>query len=213
MERRVLKKRATASTAKYYQLTHDYLVPSLREWLTRKQKEVRRGRAELRLAERATLWNAKPENRHLPSVVEWANIRLLTEKRNWTRLERRVMKRAGWLHGLRALGVAAGLVVLVFVGLDIRRGVDEGNQRTVADGLVDEVVRVKIAQVPEIVKSIGEYRRWVDPALRQVVGRSSERSSERLHASLALLPVDEGPVAYLHKRLLEAGVDEASCLA
>ena len=36
-----------------YQLTHDYLVPALREWLTRKQKETRRGRAELRLAKRA----------------------------------------------------------------------------------------------------------------------------------------------------------------
>ena len=52
----------------YYQLTHDYLVHSLRDWLTRKQRETRRGRAELRLAERAALWNAKPENRHLPSV-------------------------------------------------------------------------------------------------------------------------------------------------
>ena len=31
------------SGQKYYQLTHDYLVPSLREWLTRKQKETRRG--------------------------------------------------------------------------------------------------------------------------------------------------------------------------
>ena len=40
---------------RYYQLTHDYLVPSLRKWLTRKQKETRRGRAELRLAERAAL--------------------------------------------------------------------------------------------------------------------------------------------------------------
>ena len=47
----------------YYQLTHDYLVPSLREWLTRKQKENRRGRAEMRLAERAGVWNAKPERR------------------------------------------------------------------------------------------------------------------------------------------------------
>jgi len=28
---------------KYYQLTHDYLVHSLRDWLTRKQKETRRG--------------------------------------------------------------------------------------------------------------------------------------------------------------------------
>ena len=57
---------ATAE-GKFYQLTHDYLVPSIREWLTRKQKETRRGRAELRLVERSSLWNAKPENRHLPS--------------------------------------------------------------------------------------------------------------------------------------------------
>src|SRR5262249_30912409 len=54
------------SGAKFYQLTHDYLVPSLREWLTRKQKETPQGRAELRLAELAALWNAKPENRRLP---------------------------------------------------------------------------------------------------------------------------------------------------
>src|SRR5207237_1095408 len=36
-----------SSDARYYQLTHDYLVHSLRDWLTRKQKETRRGRAEL----------------------------------------------------------------------------------------------------------------------------------------------------------------------
>ena len=52
----------------YYQLTHDYLVHSLRDWLTRKQRETRRGRAELRLAERAALWNARPENRLCPRL-------------------------------------------------------------------------------------------------------------------------------------------------
>ena len=35
----------------YFQLTHDYLVPAVEQWLTRKQRETRRGRAELRLAE------------------------------------------------------------------------------------------------------------------------------------------------------------------
>ena len=63
---------------RYYQLTHDYLVHSLRDWLTRKQRETRRGRAELRLAERAAIWDSKPENRHLPSVAEWMSIRTLT---------------------------------------------------------------------------------------------------------------------------------------
>ena len=38
---------------RYYQLTHDYLVPSIRGWLTRKQRETWRGWAELRLAERS----------------------------------------------------------------------------------------------------------------------------------------------------------------
>ena len=70
-------------------------MPSLREWLTRKQKETRRGRAELRLAERAASWNAKPESRHLPSVWEWANIRLLTRKREWTGPQRKMMRKAG----------------------------------------------------------------------------------------------------------------------
>jgi hypothetical protein len=56
---------------KYYQLTHDYLVPSLRDWLTRKQKETHRGRAELLLADRAAVWNARRENQQLPSLLQW----------------------------------------------------------------------------------------------------------------------------------------------
>ena len=68
----------------YYQLTHDYLVPSIREWLTRKQKETRRGRAELRLAERSV--SVERQAREPPPAVlwEWANIRLLTRKKDWT---------------------------------------------------------------------------------------------------------------------------------
>jgi hypothetical protein len=40
---------------RHFQLTHDYLVHSLREWLYRKQSETRRGRAEIRLARRGPL--------------------------------------------------------------------------------------------------------------------------------------------------------------
>ncbi len=197
---------------RYYQLTHDYLVHSLRDWLTRKQKETRRGRAELRLAERSSLWNSRPENRHLPSPLEWANIRLLTRRRDWSDPQRRMMMRAGRVHGLRTLGVVASLVTLVLLGLDIRHRVVEANRETVARGLVDQVVRANIAQVPSIVRSMGGYRRWVDPALRHVVERSSERSSERLHAGLALLPVDDGQVEYLFQRLQDATADELPVL-
>ena len=117
----------TTPSEQYYQLTHDYLVHSLRDWLTRKQRETRRGRAELRLAERSSSWNAKPENRHLPSALEWANIRLLTRKKDWTEPQRRMMKRAGRVHGLRTLG----LVMLVCLD---RLGRDRGLWHTTGFG-------------------------------------------------------------------------------
>src|SRR5208282_2711908 len=38
---------AALPSGQYYQLAHDYLVHSLRDWLTRKQRQTRRGRAEI----------------------------------------------------------------------------------------------------------------------------------------------------------------------
>ncbi|HKI20300.1 MAG TPA: hypothetical protein VKA15_20590, partial [Isosphaeraceae bacterium] len=86
------------SGSKYYQLTHDYLVPSLREWLTRKQKETRQGRTELRLAELAALWSAKPENRRLPGWKDYRSICRFTERKNWTKPQRRMMREAAKYH-------------------------------------------------------------------------------------------------------------------
>src|SRR5439155_15599613 len=100
---------AVQDGAKYYQLTHDYLVPSLREWLTRKQKETRRGRAELLLADRAAVWKARPENRQLPSLWQWLQIRWLTAKKQWTPPQRKMMRRASRYHAVRGLLVTVVL--------------------------------------------------------------------------------------------------------
>jgi hypothetical protein len=44
----------------HYRLTHDYLVPSIREWLTRKQEETEEGLTELTLAHAVASFNSKP---------------------------------------------------------------------------------------------------------------------------------------------------------
>ena len=102
---------------KYFQLTHDYLVHSLREWLTRKQKETRRGRAELKLFDTSVSWNSKPENRLLPSWSEHVSIRLLTNKNKWTQPQRKMMGKAAWVHGFRFALALVGLVMLVSIGV------------------------------------------------------------------------------------------------
>ena len=199
------EKTKTQAGQKFFLLTHDYLVPSIREWLTRKQRETRQGRAELRLVERSSLWNAKPENRRLPSLREWASIRLLTRKKDWTEPQRKMMKRAGRVHGLRGLGLAALLALVSW-------GAIEGYGRLRASALVESLQRVDTSEVPAIVKQLSGYRRWADPQLVRVVQGTDARSREHLHASLALLPVDSTQLDYLFNRLLAANPDELPVL-
>ncbi len=109
---------------RFYQLSHDYLVPAIREWLTRKQKETRRGRAELRLADRCAVWSNKPEARHLPSSWEFLSIKSLTDSKTWSEHEAKMMKTAGYRHGLRWLAAVAGIVavaMLVFSAVSANR--------------------------------------------------------------------------------------------
>ena len=193
----------TIPNEQYYQLTHDYLVHSLRDWLTRKQRETRRGRAELRLAECFSLWNAKPENRHLPSVLEWANIRLLTKKRDSTEPQSKMMKRAGRVHGLRTLGLVIFVCLITWGGI-------EGYGRFRASALVESLQRVATPDVPAIIKQLDGYRRWADHRLVRSVQSDDDR--EHLHASLALLPVDHTQVAYLFNCLIKATSSELPVL-
>src|SRR5262249_59042258 len=141
---------------RYYQLTHDYLVHSLRDWLTRKQKETRRGRAELLLADRAAVWNARPENRQLPSLPQWLSIRLLTRKKDWTPPQRRLMRRAGRYHALRGT-----LVVLVLALLALGGWWTHGAVR--ARALVDTVLTAQTADVPAGVGALAPCRRRLRP--------------------------------------------------
>lgn len=79
---------------RHYQLTHDYLVPSLRDWLTREQRKTVRGRAALLLNERAAEWQTTPRDRFLPSLGEYVRIVALTRRRNWSAGQRTMMTRA-----------------------------------------------------------------------------------------------------------------------
>jgi hypothetical protein len=180
--------------AKYYQLTHDHLVPALRAWLTRKQKETRHGRAELRLAERAALWNAKPENRHLPAWWEWLTIRLYTRRASWTPPQRRLMRQGARWHGTRLLLLLKLLTLTSWAGW-------EGYGRLRAQALVDKLAAVDTAQAPPLLEALGRYRRWAEGDLRRLAAQPPE-SREHLHAALALLPDDPGQVDYLRQRLL-----------
>jgi hypothetical protein len=96
------------------------MVPSLREWLTQKQRETKKGRAELKLAERAATWGAIKENRQLPSLWEWLKFRRWTDKGKWTKPESQLMSKAIRLHGTRIVffSSVAGLMIASAIGVN-----------------------------------------------------------------------------------------------
>ncbi len=203
---------ASDRNSKFYQLTHDYLVPSLRAWLTRKQKETRQGRAELKLAERSAVWNAKPERRHLPSAWEWASIKWFTEQGRWTAPQLKMMETAGRVHGVR-LTVLLGLVVVTLLtGLHLRDRVITANRDQRATGFVTALTNAEIDQIPDILDDLRADRQWVDPKLADALPKHAADSDERLNLSLALLPSDPAQIDYLKDRLLSARPEQVETI-
>ena len=190
---------------KSYQLTHDYLVPSLRDWLSQKQRQTWRGRAELRLAERSASWNARSENRHLPSLGEFCRIQLFTHKKNWNGPQRKMMGQAARVHGIRWGIAAAVLVVAGLTGMSLRNAVVEKQNATRAEGLVDGLLKADVTEVRSSVSRIEEHRIWAYPLLKHADDQAKPGSKSKLHAALALLalrPVDQGPANFLGEQLL-----------
>jgi len=187
----------------YYQLTHDYLVPSLRDWLTRKQKETRRGRAELHLADRAAVWNARPENRQLPSLLQWLRMRWFTPTKNWTPPQRKMMRKAQRYHVVRGLMMVVVMALISWGGYEVH-----GTLK--AHALVYSLVNAETTQVPNIIRDMPPYRRWLNPLLHDAsqAAESIHDTRTQLHVSLALLPADQSQVDYLYGRLLDAAPGE-----
>jgi serine/threonine protein kinase/formylglycine-generating enzyme required for sulfatase activity len=195
---------ADVPQAMYYQLTHDYLVPSLREWLTEEKRKTWKGRAELRLAERAALWEVQPQNRLLPAWWEWANIRLGTRPRTWTPTQRRMMRKAGRYHAKRGLLLMVLLLAATSGGLVAYLETSRANH---AAGLVRLLETADIAQVPAIVEELEPYRYWANARLEEANNKAAPESRQKLNTSIALLPLQPGQAEHLYGRLLDAELD------
>jgi serine/threonine protein kinase len=185
-------------STRYYQLTHDHLVLALRQWLTRKQRETRRGRLELRLAERAALWSARPENRQLPGWWESLNILAFTRDRDRTPVQKRMLRAAARHHLVQACILA---FFLTLAGLALGQWL--AYQR--ANHLVAELITADAGGVPKIVNDLSSYARWADPLLTSKIKAASRYRTDHLYYSLALLPRHPQQLEYLRQHLLEPG--------
>jgi serine/threonine protein kinase/tetratricopeptide (TPR) repeat protein len=191
----------TQAGQKYFQLTHDYLVPSLRDWLTRKQRETRKGRAELKLAERAATWSDKRENKQLPTLSEWFSIRTLTESNKWTVPERNIMQRATrvhctWWGGMLLATLLLGFGVQHWISSDRWRS-HQDQTRAVAESLQNTLgpsIPVNLKELEKLPKDL------VLPEL-QTRFASATNPRHKLSLAFALAHYGQLDADYLVSRL------------
>jgi serine/threonine protein kinase len=170
---------------RFFQLTHDVLVPALRRWLTRRKRDTRRGRAELILAERSEQWAASRQARYLPSAAEWARIELFTRRDEWTDHERSTMRHATRRHVARAVTyiAAVGLVTAAFFSirpsqLEVLANTAAGHKsRLMALKSIDLTQGRQLSRVSEILVE-DEDAQLIMEGLRSVRSLAPERSIE-----------------------------------
>ncbi|MEM8732836.1 MAG: protein kinase [Planctomycetota bacterium] len=178
----------------YYQLAHDYLVPAIREWQIRMQRGTAKGRAELRMSQRAEVWGARPEPRHLPTMAEWASMHAFTSKSRWNETERNMMRSAGRRHGL---ALVAALLVMVLAGIGFRQFSHWNEANTLAQKL--EVATP--AELPGLLDAIEKNGSASRPALVSIQANNARGTAKHLFACLALRRIEKS--ATMRSELVE----------
>lgn len=192
----------TAPERRYYQLSHDFLVGSLRDWLTRKQRETLRGRAQLVLAERSEMWAARQEVQQLPSLLEWIRIGFWTRQSERTEREIQVVKAASRRH-TRNLMSASGLIVLVAVCfLWAQSAIQRRHEQALTLEKVEGLITADIEEVPALLDDLKGMAGSVVAELTNAFQSPETSPSGRVYASLALLPTDASQQTFLTQRVV-----------
>jgi len=165
-----------ASAGHHYQLTHDYVVRSLRDWLDLEDKQTPSGRAAICLRRRSENWQVSPENRQLPLLWEAISIELLTRRTTWTQPERRMMRRAWRYHCGR---VAMFAIPLALVCCALAAWLH-------AQAKANNLLNARAKAVPQAIEDLRPYRLIVTPTLRRNALDPAQDPMRRLHAAVAL---------------------------
>lgn len=186
-----------------YQLAHDYLVPSLRDWLTAGKLETRRGRAELRLAERAALWQAKPENRHLPSWWEYLTAVALVPAKDRTAVQQKMLRKAGRVH---ALQWGSSLTGALLIGIVIWSVFSNSLDATVSSAVatVQNTSGIRIPGAIEVLQKLPH-----DIVVAKLKERYANASpQQKLGLAYALADYDDVDLKYLCSQVPTAEPEE-----
>jgi len=190
-----------------YQLTHDFLVPPLREWLTRTDRQTTRGRAKLRLQELTQYWRRKRESRFLPSGLEHVRILTLTSASDCSVDEQEMLHAATRYHGSRWAMMATLVALIGWAAMGMSERVRENLTKQEVELGVQRLLAADTDHVCESIENLQLTHEQAEPLLRAIVSDPSRSPGETLRARLALVESDPTQTRRLIDSLVLADVD------
>ncbi len=195
----------SVASATGYQLTHDFLITPIHQWLELRGLGTRSGQAQARLEEFAELYHARPKPQSLPTLTEYITLRRRIKPSIWTEPQRRMMKAAGNLH-MRQVGiVAACLAIALGLGLESWRRLHHQRIRLVAE---NEVERFLATELSAAVPQASSYRKpessLSQSLLRKYANDETKEEGKRLRASLVFASEDADCQRFLTDFVLRA---------
>lgn len=196
--------------ASCYQLTHDYLVPSLRTWLREKQQETRQGRALIALQEHAAVWSRRRDPKQLPGLGTWLRILWLTSPAKWTGGQNAMMRAATRHHGTRITVVLTVLMLsigLVRWTLQRQRDIAWNQQLQLVLESLDSGSGTSVPTILGALDSLDAPRTL--PVIRQRFQREADET-RRMRLAFALARAGEFQTEFLIARLERVELEDGA---
>jgi hypothetical protein len=195
-----------SSNRSNYQLTHDYLVPSIREWLTRNKRSTSRGRAELILDECTRFWTEKRDDKQLPSLFETFTIYSNVPSASWTGAQSEMMRASGKYHGSRALILFVYFFALSTFGWIFRQNSLRHEQLDRAQQRIRQVFTIAPENIQELVNdpvwTPGVIEAYIKPIYSDSKSSKPADKKGRLHAEMLAVKHDPSRVESLKNEFL-----------
>lgn len=171
---------------RYYQLVHDDLVSSIRNWLAEDERSTSQGRARLRLATITAVWSDSPGSKRLPSLTEWIGILWHVPPRLWSPEASRMLTAASRHHAFRIAAAAFLLVSLSYLGRTWQRRADAKTRAA-------QVLGYDLAALRAIFSEIDRDRDELMPLFREAESDPGPSVGRRINVLVLLFRLDPTP--------------------
>ena len=172
-----------------FQLSHDYLVPILRNWIASEKQRFFTGRVRERMGQVSSIWGEVPTKRYLPSWIQNAQFRLFTDSKSWTPVQQKMMAASRKHHFAKTLvGTALALLAAYGVFWSVRNIQDERVVSAIKAANFDKVEKIVDQNRPRKQRLASKLYREIGvlTSSQNGVELSAEAASQKLNVAVAL---------------------------